>query len=388
VLLAPWLTSCSDEAASSGPGGAGGNGGSIGGTGGAGGSNPTGGAAGQSTCGPDPCPAPRGAVEWLCRNRFMYGMNYAWHHFGGDFGGIPAWNQLGVAANAEAVSADLADLRAHGSSALRWWVFPDLRGDGVIVDASGTATGLGSTVTADLTRALELAAEHDVYLMLTLFSFDGFRPTRNDSGIVIPSLEPMVTDATQRAALLESVVRPFARAAQASPHRERLIAWDVINEPEWAMTGPSPYGDEVYDPDPELVAVTHLQMETFVAEVIAVLRAESDALVSVGSAAMKWKRAWSAVDTDFHHFHMYGWVNEWWPHDNTPAYYELDDKPVVWGEFPLGNLTSTLPYAQVVDTWWTIGYAGALGWQYAEATPTQLDEVLAFTAADACAKRY
>ena len=428
-MLATWLTACSDDAATSTPGtggsGAGGSGaaasggsgalggsanagsgGSAAGTGGASGSSSSGGSAGtggassggvggagtggSGACAADECPAPNGSVEWLCRNRFMYGINYAWHHFGGDFGGIPEWNQQGVAANSAAVSTDLADMSAHGVSAVRWWVFPDFRGDGATIDGSGTATGLGSTTLADLSRALELAAQHDLYLMLTLFSFDGFRPTRVDNGINIPSLQPMVIDQQKRTALLENVVRPFARAAEASPNRDRLIAWDVINEPEWAMTGPSPYGDENYSPNSELTAVTHTQMEVFVNDVVGVLRQESGALVSVGSAAMKWKRAWSAVDTDFHHFHMYGWVNDWWPYDQTPAFYGLDDKPIVWGEFPLGNLTATDTYADVVGTWWNIGYAGAMAWQYNEGTTTQaqLNEVLAFTTQNACEKRY
>lgn len=53
------------------------------------------------------------------------------------------------------------------------------RGDGVRFDASDSVLGLGSTTLSDLNRALELAAQCDVYLMLTLFSFDNFRATRN-----------------------------------------------------------------------------------------------------------------------------------------------------------------------------------------------------------------
>ena len=56
--------------------------------------------------------------------------------------------------------------------------------------------------------------------------------------------------------------------------------WDVINEPEWAMTGAGKYGsDEDFEPTAGLQAVTHDQMETFVADVITGLRAESSALV-------------------------------------------------------------------------------------------------------------
>src|SRR5690606_32152876 len=125
------------------------------------------------------------------------------------------------------------------------------------------------------------------YLMLTLFSFDTFRSELDEQPIA--SLQPLVIDAGGRTALLEQVVRPVAAAVAASPHRARMVAWDVINEPEWAIEGPSPYGDEDYTPNIEegRLLVTHAQMETFLAETIAVLREESDALVSIGAASFK-----------------------------------------------------------------------------------------------------
>ena len=72
--------------------------------------------------------------------------------------------------------------------------------------------------------------------MLTLFSFDNFRPSADNAGIYVYGLNPIATNATQRAALVDQVVRPFARAAEQSQYRDRVVAWDVINEPEWAIT--------------------------------------------------------------------------------------------------------------------------------------------------------
>ena len=332
----------------------------------------------------DPCPAPGGGVTWGCQKRFLYGVNYAWHHFAGDFGGIPAWGQGGVVAEAARHAQNLADMRAHGAQTIRWWMFPDFRGDGVTFDAGDAPTGLGATTVADLDKALELAEQEDVYLMLTLFSFDNFRPTTDTMGVHVPGLAPIVRDPARRTALLEQVVRPVARAVARSPHARRLLAWDVINEPEWAMTGPSPYGDPAYEPNPGLEALSHAEMETFVADVIAVLRAESTALVSVGAAAFKWAHAWRNVDTDFHQFHMYAWVNDWWPYTGSPADHDLDDKPLVMGEFPLGDLDMGIPYGTVVSSWWGNGYAGALGWQYVEATPAAMADVQAFATQHAC----
>src|SRR5262249_7035641 len=155
-------------------------------------------------------------------------------------------------------------------------------------------------------------------LMLCIFSFDAFRPSAALSGLWVPGITPMVTDSKKRMMLMENVVRPLAKAAAASPHKRRLVAWDVINEPEWAITGTSPYGDADYDPLGEVTPVTHAQMETFVSDAIKVLRQESTALVTVGGAAVKWAKAWSKVDVDFYQFHMYDWINQYWPYTMTP----------------------------------------------------------------------
>lgn len=313
----------------------------------------------------DTCPK-QGGVDWLCHLRFMYGTNYAWHHFGSDFGGNTKWNQQGVSKNAD-VDRELGEMAAQGVNVLRWWVFPDFRGDGVRFDAQDKPLGLGGTAVPDLTRALELAEKHDLYLMLTLFSFDNFRPTKEMDGLRARGIRPLVVDAAARKGLLETVVRPVAQTVAKSPHHQRVIAWDVINEPEWAITGASKYGgDPMFDANPELEAISHDQMETFLREVIAVLREESQALVSVGSAAVKWRSAWSKLDVDFHQFHIYDWVNQYFPYSRSPAEYGVSDKPVVMGEFPSQGLMG-VSYDKLVESWFGNGYGGSLSWAYSDA---------------------
>lgn len=309
----------------------------------------------------DSCPHASG-ISWGCHRRFMYGVNYAWETFAGDFGGIPAWDQPGVSGNEAAVDERLTDMAEHGVDVVRWWVWPDFRGDGVRFDASGTPSELGATATVDLDKALELADQHDLHLMLTLFSFDNFRPSRTVQGRNIRGLYPIATDSTRRVALIDQIVRPFARAADQSPYRDRLIAWDVINEPEWAMTGPSKYCDDDHLPAQDgLEHLTHEQMESFVSDVIAGLRAESDALITVGGAALSWRCAWKYVDIDFYQFHIYDWVDQWYPYDRSPGSYGVIDKPAIMGEFPMDGL-SRASYRELLDAWYDTGWAGALGW--------------------------
>lgn len=334
----------------------------------------------------DSCPAPGGGVSWECKKRFMYGINYAWKDFAGDFGGISAWNIQGVSGQAAAHAAALADMRAHGVSVVRWWMFPDFRGDGVDVDSSETPTGLGGTALADIQKALELAEQADVYLMLTVFSFDNFKPSENVAGIWTPGITPMVKDAAKRKALLDKVVKPVAKTVAQSPYARRVVAWDVINEPEWALTGSDAYGDPPFEADATLAPVTFSEMETFITETVAALRGESQALVTVGGAAAKWAKAWTKVGLDFYQLHIYDWVDKWWPHTNPPSSYGLD-KPIVMGELPPTSLNG-VAYASVVQSLWSTGYAGALPWMYDGIKAAELDAVKSFADAHSCETHY
>ncbi len=342
-----------------------------------------------------------------CKKRFMYGVNYAWAYFAGDFGGISAWNQQGVAGAKDARTTDLTDMKNNGVDVVRWWMFPDLGGDGVKLDSSKTPTGVGSTLVADINAALDIAATLDIHIKLTLFSFDSFWAEFVDSGLTFPSLQPIATDATKRAALIKNVVIPIAQAVEASPNKDRMVAWDVINEPEWSITGSDPYGDQAFDPTSSgsngktMSTVTFAQMETFVKDVVTALHGASSAPVTVGSAAVKWAKAWSQVGLDFYDFHWYGWVDQYFPHTNPPAYYKVDDKQVVVGEFPLNPASDTtgqafggITYGKLVDDFFSEGYAGVQGWSFSDTSGGAFSwsngkaNVKAWAAANTCYTHY
>lgn len=344
----------------------------------------------------DHCPASLGGVIAGCEKRFVYGVNYAWKDFSADFGGNAAWNQAGVSGKRAEIVADFTDMRAHGVDVIRWWLFPEFSGDGVSFDAQDNPIGLGGTMLADLAAALEIAAQVDVHLQLCFFSFDNFHPTRDEYGIHIPGITPIVTGASKRMKLLEYVVRPVARAVALSPHYGRVVSWDVINEPEWAMTGNDPYstGNPAFGAQTNLNPVTFTQMELFVAEVIAVLHDESTAPVTVGGAAIKWPLAWSRVDLDYYSFHLYDWVNQWFPYNQTPAYYGVAGKPAVIGELPLVGLAAqsgrpAVSYVNVVGDLFLLGYAGATPWSFSDGPwGTTKDDVNTFAVAHPCVTRY
>jgi hypothetical protein len=328
-----------------------------------------GGAAGDGPAvggGCDPSCAAANGVLVGCEKRFMYGVNYAWSRFSGDFGG----GMRGVIGNRTNVQNQITDMHANGVDTIRWWVWPNINASNVLLDADGVPTGLGPTVIADVNAALGLAAQIGVHIQFTLFSFDNFKPDT----ATIKSMRPIVIDPAKRAALMTLAVGPLIRAVSASPDAAACVGWDIINEPEWAIAGSNGYGDPPYTPQTNLQTVTHAEMESFVAATIAAIRAESTLPITVGSAAAKWSRAWSRVDIDFYTIHIYDWVNRGgWSYLRSPAELGFSGKPVVMGEFPLTGLTgpsgvaNEISYDALVTSWLDHGYAGAMGWSVTDA---------------------
>lgn len=342
-----------------------------------------------------------GGLAFACKERFALGINYAWRDFGTDFGGLEAWSLGGVSGNVDAYNQDISNMKANGADVIRWWMFPDLRGDGIETDAGGTPTGLSTATVADIEKALELAQYHDVYLVLTIFSFDAFRPTRMEGDVEVPGISALVASDAGRAALIDHVVTPIAQAVAGSPYASRLLGWDVINEPEWAIlaTGSAPAGNE-FTPNPELDAVPLEDMKAFIDAALTVLGTETpSALRSVGWAAAKW--AWAFEDltnVEFNQPHIYAWVNDYWPYTTPPDELGYPDKPVVMGEFYLldGPFDADTPSFQtVMTTWYDAGYAGAWPWQYFDGCISKpgtegldLTMIGDFAAAQGCSVRF
>src|SRR5581483_4200320 len=138
------------------PAGAGGDPtGAAGGTSGGMGGMDDSGVGGAASCTP-----PTSGVMIDGVSRFQFGINYAWSSFASDFGNTTR----GVAATKAARLTSMMDMKAHGVDAVRWWVFPNFTGGGVTFDAGGSPTGLGGSTLADITAALDDAAQAGIHI--------------------------------------------------------------------------------------------------------------------------------------------------------------------------------------------------------------------------------
>jgi len=298
------------------------------------------------------------------KESFSYGINYAWKNYAGDFGGISAWAMTGVAGNTAVFEEELNDMASNGIEVVRWWVWPEFWTDSITFDANGAPEPIGQQAIDDVLKALELVDNAGMRVMFCLFSFDGFRPTRSDFGITMTGIREIVIDDNNRAALMTNIIEPMAAALADSPHLDALHSWDVINEPEWAITGSNKYGGDDFEPNHELEPISHDQMEVFIGDTIKVLRRETpDIPVTIGSAAVKWMGAWQNTDIDFYQPHIYDWVNDYWPYSASPEELGFGDKPMIMGEYPVEGLDDA-DHPTMLQSWFTNGYAGALGWDY------------------------
>ncbi|MGO9837522.1 MAG: endo-1,4-beta-glucanase [Polyangiaceae bacterium] len=343
----------------------------------------------------DTCPATAGITSG-CEKRFLYGVNYAWKNWVADFGGVSAWGETGVSQNESAITTDLQTMHGKGVDVIRWWMLQQLEGDAVQFDSNGNVTGTGGTLIADIQAALSLAAQVGVHYNFTLFSFDDFAPSGTSSGATLHGMNPIVTSQSQLAALM-NVVKTVAQTVESSPNKDRVVSWDVINEPEWAISDSDSYGDPAFSPNSSYQAVTFAQMQTFIAAVVTTLHANSSAPVSVGGAAIKWAQAWSQVDLDYYTFHMYDWVNQYYPYDNSLASYGVTGKPTVMGEFPLAGLVAVngnpaVPLSTMLTTLFTLGYAGAMPWAFNDTCcgsfSTAGPDMQAFASAHPCVTQF
>lgn len=312
------------------------------------------------------CDAPQG-IPFHGRRRYLHGVNYAWREFATDFGGLAAWGRGGVTGDVGAVDRDLGAIAASGASVVRWWIFPELRGDGLVRDATGSVPRLSARALADLDLALQLAERHDLYVLFTIFSFDGFRASKGGLPESV-DLAPLVRDPRAVEEIAARIVAPLVDRAARGRHAHRVFAWDLLNEPEWAVSDLAQRNmcDAAVDPTD---CVSYGEMHWFLSRLSEVVAARIQGLperkkplITLGGVSPSEHRNWEAVPQDFFQFHFY---------DHDYAHGPLEpprrDKPVVIGEFPSWGLAATWaqPAQDATQTTWAIheaGFAGGLGW--------------------------
>jgi hypothetical protein len=270
---------------------------------------------------------------------FVIGANLPWLHYGIDFGANRWRPGGGISAPAERAQLDraLSQITASGVQSIRWFLFCDGRA-GIRFTDGGRPAGIDDFVIRDIDAALDLAQRHGIRIMFVLIDFlwcDAARATR---GVQMGGRGHVIADAALRRALLDVVFRPVVERYGREP---AIHAWDIINEPEWITTVPQEHIDEL------------------LSDSISLIRSSSTQLVTVGSAGVRWRDRYLALDLDFYQVHWYDNLKHQPPLD-TPVARLGFDRPVLLGEFPTKGSTRTPE--NIVSAARAAGYAGAFYW--------------------------
>ena len=314
--------------------------------------------------------APANTITFNGKDYYINGINVPWNAFGSDVGTHYQWGPL---YDSTYFSTLFQACKSGGVNCVRLWIHCDGRTSPEF-DDSGYVTGLDTNFLSNFDDILRIAQENNVMVMPCLWSFDMTKDFTATAGKYGGMHANLIQDTLKTRSYINNALVPMV---QHLANRCNLFAYEIINEPEWSISGP---GTTV-----QLVSAQ--EMVRFCGMVAEAIHANSNAMVTVGSACLKWCSSrqppatdfyWSdssfkaAYDKpgaylDFYQIHYYDWMfNADWGYDpfqstKTPEYWNLD-KPTLIGESPgvKGNYT----VKQMVDMAYTNGYAGIMPWSY------------------------
>ncbi len=255
---------------------------------------------------------------------------------------------------------------------MRLWVH--ITGESTPIWDGNTITGLGEGTIADLEHLLDMAWEHNVSLILCLWSFDMLRISNGTT--ITDRAKALLQDSTLTQTYIDNALVPMVDALAEHP---AILAWEIFNEPEgmsnefgWDFNRHVPMAD----------------IQRFVNQTAgAIHRTNPDALVSNGAWGFdalanttnsKSKNYYSDSELisagkdslgylDFYMVHFYEYQGTALsPFHNDKSIWGLD-KPVVVGEFGIpGDNLFGLPKDDMYEELYKRGYAGSLVWQWVD----------------------
>jgi Carbohydrate binding module (family 35)/Bacterial Ig domain/Cellulase (glycosyl hydrolase family 5) len=308
------------------------------------------------------------------QNLFLNGLNLAWRNFANDIGPNTSTPDLNHFADV------FSQMESNGGNVMRLWLHTN--GANTPAWSGSTVTGPGTDTIADLEAILDLAWQHEVGMMLCLWSFDMQRISYGST--ITDRAYDILTNATYRQLYIDNSLIPMVTALEGHP---AIVAWEIFNEPE-GMSDLTSWSGIYHD-------VTMADIQAFVNVCAgAIHRADPTIMVTNGC----WDiQASSDVDghynyytdarllaqggdsdgyLDFYCVHYYDWAGTAHsPFLHDASYWGLD-KPLVTAEFyPDCDNCTAAPYEALYQN----GYAGALGWSWTDIDPalmlTQMEDM-------------
>ena len=302
------------------------------------------------------------------KDYFLNGVNIPWNVCGADVGTHPTW---GNCYNPTWFENTFTTLQGAGVNSARLWLHADGRASPEF-DSNGFPWGVDSQFYPNLDDILNRARNHGIKLILVLWSFEMIE-SKQSGGPASGGHSAVITDWSHMYTYLDNVLKPMAQRYKG---HQGLLAFEVFNEPEWAIAE---------NPDSWTSPKVGLSwMQAYISRAATYVHQYSDRLVTMGSACLKYSSPngtnnyWSDANLkaanggdarstlDFREIHYYDWMAPWYTTWDTGHgardWYNNDGKPTIIGEWQ-GNLTKT-------NTWWfaqqayNLNWAGSFAWSF------------------------
>jgi len=241
-----------------------------------------------------------------------------------------------------------------GFQVVRWFLLCDGRA-GIRFTAAGTPIGPDPRLFADIDAALEIAAACQLKIIFVLFDFLWFGKAVMTNRVQVQGRGSAIGSRTKQNALRRRVLKPLLTRYGVSPV---ILAWDIINEPEWATKG---YAEKISD---RILSFT--AMRRFIKKTARLVHRQTRQLVTVGLGNAAGLPLAMNTGLDFYQVHWYDRWDSVAPLDRPVREWNLD-RPLLLGEFPTRN--SSRPPEAIVAAAEKSGYCGALAWSVSASDP-------------------
>ena len=300
---------------------------------------------------------------------FLNGANIPWNNYNNDFA---------TGYDSTFFETAFTKFEAYGINCARFWLHTDGGRSPLFDTATGGVTGLPPGFFPAMDDLFARAERHNLMLIPSIWSFP---MTNNDSawGLFGGMHANLIEDSALTRTYINNALIPMV---QRYANECSLLAWEVMNEPEWSMN--VPFGGT------QTQVVPAADMQRFTGMIAEAIHQNSHKMVTTGSAALRYNSTQNSISTycagnywsdhsiqaaynkplaylDFYEIHYYDWMTGILSYDpyqsgRQASYWNLD-KPTIIGESQ-GNSTNHTP-AAMLSSAYAGGYAGVLFWSYA-----------------------